>query len=280
MQNSQTTVAPSAGRFRFIDSGPLDAPTNMAFDEAMATLLAQRRNYGYLRFYRWLPAGLSFGYNQRIERLVELTAVRQAGFGIVRRMSGGKMVFHNDEHTFALGLTGEFIKERIGRTATFLDMFKFAIEPLVAALVKMGVPARFSSAREMMSGSSNHLHCYAAAAGHSVFAGQHKLIGAAGVFRNDCLIIHGSIPINISFPAAELFTAGNNPQLDVEMAALSSFISQEKIDQLPLLVAEAYADMLQALLETAVPDDQETAMIAELAREKYSDLNWHKKGVI
>lgn len=262
---------------RFIDSGALGAAANMACDEALASVLAQRRDYGYLRFYQWLPASLSFGYNQRIERLVDTEATDKAGFGIVRRMSGGKMVFHNAEHTFALGLTSEFIKAKIGRAATFLDMFKFSIEPLVEALVEIGVPARFSSSREMQHTSANNLHCYAAAAGHSVYAGPHKLIGAAGVFRNECLIIHGSIPINSSFPPAEIFIGSNNPSADVSMAALRNFVDEEQIARLPQLVAQTYARSLGVELLNDSLNPEEKILTEKLSTEKYTDLNWHKK---
>ncbi len=229
---------------RFIDSGARSAVENMAVDEALAISAGQCRDFACLRFYRWQPYALSFGYNQSPEKLVDLNAVTDSGLGIVRRMSGGKMVFHADEHTFSLVFTLEFIKEKCPEARTFLDMFRFAIEPLVQALVNIGVPARFSSAREMSAGRGNHLHCYAAAAGHSVFAGQHKLIGAAGVFRNDCLIIHGSIPISSVNPPEEIFLSENRRDLAVKMASLKEFIDDEKIQNLPAAVAGHYADVL------------------------------------
>lgn len=75
---------------RFINSPALSGPENMAIDEALGKSLAARRDFAYLRFYRWNPPTLSFGYNQRIEKLVDIDAVNNAGIGIVRRMSGGE----------------------------------------------------------------------------------------------------------------------------------------------------------------------------------------------
>ncbi len=274
MQTLATSTQQNLLQLRLIDSGPLNAAANMAIDEALATFLAQRRNCNYLRFYRWQPAAMSFGYNQRLDRLVDLEAVARSGLGIVRRMSGGKMVFHADEHTFSMGLTAEFIKSATGNTATFLDMFRFAVEPMVAALVRQGVPARFSSAREMAAGRSNHLHCYAAAAGHSIFAGQHKLIGAAGVFRGDCLIIHGSIPISIVLPPDELFTADHKSDAAVDMAALSDYLDHQKIKTLPEVIAEVYAEKFASALIRKELDDEETSLADKLAAEKYTNLNW------
>ncbi|HNX76913.1 MAG TPA: hypothetical protein PLM07_03705 [Candidatus Rifleibacterium sp.] len=260
---------------RFIDSGAMNAAANMALDEALALQLARHRQGGYLRFYRWQPAALSFGYNQRIEKLIDTATVASSGLGIVRRMSGGKMVFHADEHTFSLGLTAEFIRATTGNNATFLEMFKFAIEPMVTALVAQGVPARFSSAREISAGNSNHLHCYAAAAGHSIFAGNHKLIGAAGVFRDECLIIHGSMPITNIRPPAELFNADFREAGNVEMSSLSDFLTPEKVTGLPMAVARVYAACFNCTLACEQPDAAENSLAERLTIEKYSHLDWN-----
>ena len=262
---------------RFINSGAQNAAFNMALDEALAVTLARKRDFSYLRFYRWQPAALSFGYNQHIDRLVDLEALGRAKVGIVRRMSGGKMVFHADEHTFSLGLTAESIRATTGHAGTFLDMFRFAIEPLVAALVEQGVPARFSSAREMSSGKSNHLHCYAAAAGHSIFAGQHKLIGAAGVFRGDCLIIHGSIPVSIVVPPTEIFLPEHRNGSMVEMASLSEFLSPETIASFPEAAARTYSAMFKCSQIIDQPDEEEMDLAMKFAREKYAKLDWPKE---
>ncbi|MFQ5835895.1 MAG: octanoyltransferase, partial [bacterium] len=53
--------------WRLIESGYLDAYTNMAIDEA---IFAMREKLGLpatLRFYSWKPAAISIGYFQRIE---------------------------------------------------------------------------------------------------------------------------------------------------------------------------------------------------------------------
>lgn len=257
---------------RFIDSGPRAAVENMAIDEALALSAGQSRDFACLRFYRWLPYALSFGYNQSPEKLVDLNAVADSGLGIVRRMSGGKMVFHADEHTFSLVFTLEFIKEKCPEARTFLDMFRFAIEPLVQALVDAGVPARFSSAREMHSGRGNHLHCYAAAAGHSVFAGQHKLIGAAGVFRNDCLIIHGSIPISIVNLPEEIFLSENRRDLAVKMAYLNEFLDVNAIQRLPAAVVRHYATVLDCKLSESELNEFEKQHVEALT-PRYSRLD-------
>lgn len=261
-------------KIRFIDSGARNAVENMATDEALAASIARQRNFAYLRFYQWNPATLSFGYNQQIEKLVDIDAARAMGFEIVRRMSGGKMVFHNLELTFSLGLTAETIVSHTGKSATFLDMFKFAIEPIVEALSLCHVPARFSSAREMRHTSANNIHCYAAAAGHSIFADDRKLVGAAGIFRQNCLIIHGSIPLKATFPPGELFTGKSRPDAGVTMAALYDYLSVTEANGIPMACAMAYAGKLGFELNHSSLSQEEQVMADNLAATKYSNLFW------
>ncbi len=259
---------------RFIDSQFFSGAMNMALDQMLAENLSQHDRQSYLRFYRWRPATLSFGYNQRIERLINPDAVRAAGFGIVRRMTGGKMVFHDNEHTFCIGLPAEFIESRIGKGKTFLEMFTLAVSPLVTGLRQMQIPARFADSREMRH-SSNGIHCYATAAGHSIYAGDRKLIGAAGVFRNGSLVIHGSIPITVEFPPDDCFIDGQKVSHDVDMAALSDFCSAGEIEKLPEIIARAFSTVLELEISRQPLTKSELASAQELARTRYSSLYWN-----
>ncbi len=259
---------------RFIDSRFFSGAMNMAIDEMLAEKLSKEHRQPYLRFYKWQPATLSFGYNQRIERLIDLEAVRGAGLGIVRRMSGGKMVFHDDEHTFCIGLPAEYIEERIGKGRTFLEMFTLAVSPLIAGLKEAGISARFADSREIRH-SSNGVHCYATAAGHSIYADNRKLIGAAGVFRNSCLIVHGSIPIKAGFPPENCFIGGHKVSQGVDMAALSDFCSAADIEKLPGIMAGAFSTGLGLTIKALPLTETEMSEALTLARTKYSDLFWN-----
>jgi len=259
---------------RFIDSQFFSGAMNMAIDEVLLTNLSQHDKQPYLRFYKWRPATLSFGYNQKIEKLVDVAAVRALGLDIVRRMSGGKMVFHNDEYTFCVGFPSEVIEARIGKGKTFLEMFTLAVSPLLAGLERIGVPARFADSREMRH-SSNGIHCYATAAGHSIYAGNRKLIGAAGVFRNNNLVIHGSIPISAGFPPESCFISGYKASQDVDMAALNDFCGSTETEELPGIMARAYASGLNLKVKEQNLVKSELEMAYRLAETKYSNLFWN-----
>ncbi|PKL43844.1 MAG: hypothetical protein CVV41_08765 [Candidatus Riflebacteria bacterium HGW-Riflebacteria-1] len=261
-------------KLRFIDCQTSTGAMNMAVDELLASTLTDLATPVYLRFYQWQPATISFGYNQKIERLIDIEAARACGFDLVRRMTGGKMVFHNYELTFSLGLSGAFIEQAIGRGKPFLDMFMLAVSPLVEGLKSSGVPARFASSREMQH-TSGSMHCYATAAGHSIYAGNRKLVGAAGVFRQNCLTVHGSIPVLASFPPDHIFIGAQKISQDIIMAALNDFCTAEQVSELPATVARSYAEHLQLEIINRPLANNELADAEKLAGHKYNNLYWN-----
>ena len=82
-----------------IETQPLDVYGQMAADEALCETLPARH---LLRFYNWKGPGITFGYSQRVASVRQ--AVDAAGCKIahiVRRPTGGGIVFHETDLTFS-----------------------------------------------------------------------------------------------------------------------------------------------------------------------------------
>jgi lipoate-protein ligase A len=81
-----------------------NAAMNMAIDEAILTARAIDRAPSTLRFYQWKPSAVSVGKNQKPENEAHLDNCRKLGVDIVRRISGGGTVYHDerDEVTYSL----------------------------------------------------------------------------------------------------------------------------------------------------------------------------------
>ncbi len=63
---------------------------------------ALRTGRATLRLYRWSPSCLSFGRNEPALARYDRTAIEQHGWGVVRRPTGGRAVWHEGEVTYAL----------------------------------------------------------------------------------------------------------------------------------------------------------------------------------
>src|SRR3954471_22350946 len=74
----------------------------MRRDEAMAEACG-RDGIPRLRLYSWSPYTLSLGHNQSDEGIDE-SLLRDRGYGLVRRPTGGRAVFHAEEITYAVAM--------------------------------------------------------------------------------------------------------------------------------------------------------------------------------
>lgn len=82
-----------------IKTPPLDVYEQMAADEIMCNTLPA--NF-ILRFYNWTETSITFGYSQRYAIVIEfIGAEKQKIKSIVRRPTGGGIVFHKTDLTFS-----------------------------------------------------------------------------------------------------------------------------------------------------------------------------------
>lgn len=83
-----------------VNTPPLTVYEHMALDE---TLVSLRPAEITLRFYHWAPGpAVTFGYAQAYKDVCRLAAARGLTHEMVRRPTGGGVVFHTDDLTFSL----------------------------------------------------------------------------------------------------------------------------------------------------------------------------------
>ncbi len=157
---------------------------NMARDLALLDLAA-RDGAGYLRLYRWSPPCLSFGCHEPAARRYDRARIAELGLDTVRRPTGGRAVWHDEELTYALAAPAAAFGS--------LPAAYHAIHGMLAdALVCLGVPATLAPpparAARLDAGA-----CFARPAGGEVLAGGLKVIGSAQLRRGGALLQHGSV---------------------------------------------------------------------------------------
>ncbi|MEJ2271008.1 MAG: hypothetical protein P8X91_00660 [Candidatus Bathyarchaeota archaeon] len=81
-----------------------DAYTNMAIDEAIMNARIKNKVPNTLRLYTWKPSAVSIGRFQKIEEQIHLKNCQKHRIDIVRRISGGGTVYHdqNGEITYSI----------------------------------------------------------------------------------------------------------------------------------------------------------------------------------
>lgn len=83
--------------WRLIKPEVNDAYTNMAIDEAIMKARIENRVPNTLRFYTWKPSAVSIGRFQTLADQINVDKCRKDGVDIVRRISGGGAVYHDQD---------------------------------------------------------------------------------------------------------------------------------------------------------------------------------------
>ena len=71
----------------------------MALDEYFFSRVESGRIDGILRLYDWEPGSISIGYFCKTEDF-NREKIRQDGIKVVRRLTGGSSIYHNDDITY------------------------------------------------------------------------------------------------------------------------------------------------------------------------------------
>ena len=156
-------------KWRLLLHSANDAFTNMAIDEAL--LISGKPT---IRFYKWKPSAISIGYFQGIEEEVNLNECKRLNVDVVRRITGGGAVFHdeNGEITYSLVAPEEMLPKNI------LESCNKICSSLAKGLHHLGLNAKFSPLNDVVVNGK-------------------KISGSAQTRRYGNVLQHGTVLINV-----------------------------------------------------------------------------------
>jgi lipoate-protein ligase A len=167
---------------------PLPGSLNMAVDEFLFGELGDAPRTT-LRFYQWTRPTASLGANQDPERAVDTDFCRRRGIDVVRRPTGGKVVLHHNEITYAV------VSNDISVFGPTLgSSYRRISDALVLGLGRLGVRASPAGPppKEYARGT---MPCFALPARDEIVAGGRKIVGSAQKRVGARFLQHGSVPL-------------------------------------------------------------------------------------
>lgn len=246
-------------RWRFIDTGTGPAAWNMAVDEALLEEVG-RSGVPVFRLYGWERA-LSFGRFSKPQECLDLRRVEETGIGCVRRPSGGGVLVHGDDLSYALILPRERergVRENYRRLCGFLLRF----------YGMLGLRPGFAGER----GAGGAAVCLAGREPDDILIGGRKMGGNAQRYASGALLQHGTIPLSFE---NEFFAPLFRGESGLEKAATLSNLG---VDMTRAALAERVFDAFVQTFGTIPPREvlspEEEARARELQQSKYSRREW------
>lgn len=215
----------SSRPWRILFDGRQSGARNMAVDAAILQAVEAGEAPPTLRLYGWKPWCVSLGYFQKPERELDAAAMRERGWDVVTRPTGGRAVLHADELTYSI-LAGKGEAAWCGTLADSyeaigtawsralsgfgLDMVRGAppgaglrqgatgrdaAAPVPSVSSVPSTPPPISPTSSAPRGLAPAPPCFASSARSELVFGTRKVVGSAQRRTREAFVQHGSIPV-------------------------------------------------------------------------------------
>jgi lipoate-protein ligase A len=155
---------------------------------------AVRSGQSAFRWYRWDGPTLSLGYFQ--DPALRPADPELASLPVVRRLSGGGAIIHDQELTYSLALAPEH-----PLTADPHALYTLVHTALIDILNQLGVPVRLRG--DTAAERAGEFLCFGRGDAFDVVIGSQKVLGSAQRRRKGAVLQHGSLVLRRSSAAPQ-----------------------------------------------------------------------------
>jgi lipoate-protein ligase A len=241
---------------------------NMALDEAILKQAIKKKTPNTLRFYKWKPSTASIGRNQSLSNEIHIPFTKNNGFTIVRRITGGGAVFHDEfrEITYSIVCPIKFL-ENLGANKV-IQQFEIITQGIIMGLTIFGLKAE-----------KDIIHCPA------ILLDGKKFSGNAQIRKKGYILQHGTILLDLDPELMySVLKAPENVEksrmvrsVRVKCIGIKNYIENFQESKLIFSLKKGFENALGITLKDGVISSDEKELAKKLAMEKYSNFNWLKR---
>jgi lipoyl(octanoyl) transferase len=270
--------------WRFIDSGDCSPAFNMALDEALLDWHSEGKIPPTIRFYGWNPPTLSIGYFQKVEKEIDMDAVKKHGLGFVRRPTGGRGVLHDKELTYSVIVS----EEHPDMPKTVTEAYRVISQGILEGFKLLGLDAYFAipKTEEEKADLKNPRSavCFDAPSWYELVVEGRKVAGSAQTRQKGVILQHGSILLDLDEDL--LFSLFKYPNERVKERLQRNFknkaVAINELTDRKVTIEEAkeafykgFEKGLNIILEPYALSKEELEYVNEIAKTKYETDGWN-----
>ena len=222
----------------------------MAIDEALLESAISHET-ATLRWYEWDQPTVSLGYFQKIDDLKSLPRVQ--GLPVVRRLSGGGAILHDDELTYSISLPAS---QRLFTQPH--ELYDIIHDGISLRLNACGIPAVARGTSDKVP--EEPLLCFQRKDSHDVTVDGKKILGSAQRRRRGAIMEHGSLIRRTSAYAPSIVG-----MLNLREVVLPSDFTKQ--------LAETVANLIAVTWEFGTLTVEEATLADQLRADSYERIN-------
>jgi lipoate-protein ligase A len=268
--------------WRLLITPPAQGAWNMAVDEAIRDHAQAGRGESLptLRLYAWDPACLSLGHAQPFAD-VDAARLKERGWEVVRRATGGRAILHTDELTYSV--TGSAQEPLLA--GGVLESYNRIAQALLLAVRNLDLPVEMKEGKTDDRAMPNPV-CFEVPSTYEITVDGKKLIGSAQARNKEGVLQHGSLPLTGDLTRicqALVFESETAREEAVKRllarattmeSALGHTVSWETAAQ---AFIHAFEAQLGLCFQREELSELESRRAEELVREKYAHSSWTER---
>ncbi len=249
----------------------------MALDEAILEAVRTEQSPPTLRFYAWNPPCLSLGYAQSVDD-ADRGAMKELGWDLVRRPTGGKAILHTDEITYSISAPADHPVFAGG----VLPSYERISLALIAGLERLGVEPELNIADSPEPSDGNPV-CFQNPGAFEITVAGKKLVGSAQLRRSGAVLQHGSLPLRGELGRICLalrYPDEHDREQAMEQVGQHAITIEQVLgetrtwSEMAEHLAAGFEHSLQLKLSHLDPSQQEISRSHEVLEERYSHPDW------
>jgi lipoate-protein ligase A len=276
--------------WRLLITPPARGAWNMAVDEAILEHVQAGRGESKptLRLYAWDPACLSLGHAQPFSD-VDLNRLKDRGWDVVRRPTGGRAILHTDELTYSVVAPND--EPHVA--GTVLESYNRLAQALLLAVKNLELSVEMKEAAQdavLSSSKDNILRnnpiCFEVPSTYEITVAGKKLIGSAQARKKEGVLQHGSLPLagDLARICQALVFENESARGDASKRLLARAATVESALGRAVsweTAAQAFIHAFEVQLGLSLKRDElsesESKRADELVKEKYDHLSWTQR---
>lgn len=171
---------------QIINYNVFDGQKNMDIDsELLEESIRLNKQETIFRFYGWKPACVSLGRNQK-DDFIDYKMLKECGIDCVRRLTGGRALFHDKELTYSYVAP----ISAIDNGENVIESYKYISGILINIFSRLGIELTIGGLERHITKDN---YCMSVSTGADLCYKGKKFIGSAQCRKNGYILQHGSI---------------------------------------------------------------------------------------